>query len=36
MRPLHNDYTFHGRETVPRHHALKQPISSTLTLTTKP
>jgi outer membrane receptor protein involved in Fe transport len=35
MRPLNNDYTSPARETVPRYHALKQPISYTLTLTTR-
>ena len=35
MRPLNNDYTSPARETVPRYYALKQPISYTLTLTTK-
>jgi hypothetical protein len=35
MRPLNNDYTSPARETVPRYYALKQPISWTLTLTTK-
>jgi hypothetical protein len=35
MRPLNNDYTSPARETVPRYHALKQPLSWTLTLTTR-
>lgn len=35
MRPLNNDYTSPARETVPRYYALKQPISYTLTLTTR-
>jgi hypothetical protein len=35
MRPLNNDYTSPARETVPRYYAFKQPISWTLTLTTK-
>jgi hypothetical protein len=35
MRPLNNDYTSPARETVARYHALKQPISYTLTLTTR-
>ena len=35
MRPLNNDYNSPARETVPRYYALKQPISYTLTLTTK-
>ena len=35
MRPLNNDYTSPARETVPRYYALKQPISFTLTLSTK-
>jgi outer membrane receptor protein involved in Fe transport len=35
MRPLNNDYTSPARETIPRYYALKQPISYTLTLTTR-
>lgn len=35
MRPLNNDYTSPARETVPRYFALKQPLSWTLTLTTR-
>jgi hypothetical protein len=35
MRPLNNDYSSPARETVPRYYALKQPISYSLTLTTK-
>ena len=35
MRPLNNDYSSPARETVPRYYAFKQPISWTLTLTTK-
>jgi len=35
MRPLHNDYTSPARETMPKYYALKQPISWTLTLTTR-
>jgi hypothetical protein len=35
MRPLHGDYNSPARETVPRYFALKQPISFTLTLTTR-
>ena len=35
MRPRDNDYTTPARETVPRYYAFKQPISYSLTLTTK-
>jgi len=35
MRPLNNDYRSPARETVPRYYALKQPLSWTLTLTTR-
>ena len=35
MRPTGGDYNSPARETVPRYFALKQPISYTLTLTTK-
>ncbi len=35
MRPLGGDYTSPARETVPRYYALKQPISYTITLTTR-
>lgn len=35
MRPLGGDYTSPARETIPRYYALKQPISYTLTLTTR-
>jgi hypothetical protein len=34
-RPLNNDYTSPARETVPRYFALKQPLSWTLTFTTR-
>ena len=35
MRPLGGDFTSPARETMPRYYALKQPISYTLTLTTR-
>jgi outer membrane receptor protein involved in Fe transport len=35
MRPLNGDYNSPAREAVPRYFALKQPISFTLTLTTR-